>query len=757
MGSGKKKAHESFPIAPAPEMDEIHALTESADSGDVVVDGLGVSSGAGGAAGGGGTEAMLDAAAAPPNATTCSLCGKAYAPTGAKGAMCPDCAAVISAANEETTTGDQPPATTAAAEIAELEEMLAQPSAEEPVPAAHLADTPATTAAGDQWSGDDLLTPIPEELAVGDGIGTAVAVGGADLCDGAAILTSYQDSKGGPSHEVLRATLTAEAEEKLLDALSPPDAPKVPIQVAEQVSGPLPVDKEQLLHHDLARAAKSINHHIKTGTPVPQHTLDRIDTVDAKLQALEASVVLGSAEHQMVKQYQAGVAQCKQRIAADFATPYDAGGKIPHIDQFEHTGEVLVTKMVPDPTFQGAGFAVDKRKMSRIEANLVDGVSKWDGVTRAQNSSGVELAVDLGDGFQAVVRPTSMNPPGQCAASLRGTVEIVAPPGAGHQKQLLNKLGELNIVNRPMNAAEAEWTYLQRNIVAHNLGSHSHIVEALKSSTDIEEAHAHRLLVARAPQAIGLDDAGLSKFARKLQLDAEADALPDKVRLLKDGMAKALGHADGAAMVNNLSYEPTPHRARGWLTWGRIGQSQADLKPLFANKVMTHHISGGQHDLVPILTSGVLACTERRRMMGVKAGSGMSESSDMNSGGANSVFLRMAAKKGSFSGPRLIWNNPEKLLSRTDWYAYNGDHFGAAIAGTGHSTSGQTRDPKVVAKHNNSGNEVMISHGLDLLGADAPDKVLCPASYRATLLAELKAAGITTIGGKPIEKVVVSK
>lgn len=144
-------------------------------------------------------------------------------------------------------------------------------------------------------------------------------------------------------------------------------------------------------------------------------------------------------------------------------------------------------------------------------------------------------------------------------------------------------------------------------------------------------------------------------------------------------------------------------------------------------------------------------------MMGVKAGSGMSESSDMNSGGANSVFLRMASKASSLSGPRLIWNNPEKLLSRTDWYAYNGDHFGAAIAGTGYSTSGQTRDPKVVAQHNSSGNEVMISHGLDLLGADAPDKVLCPQSYRATLLAELKAAGITTIGGKPIEKVVVSK
>ncbi len=50
----------------------------------------------------------------------------------------------------------------------------------------------------------------------------------------------------------------------------------------------------------------------------------------------------------------------------------------------------------------------------------------------------------------------------------------------------------------------------------------------------------------------------------------------------------------------------------------------------------------------------------------------------------------------------------------------------------------------------------MISHGLDLLGADAPDKVVCPSKYRPTLLADLAKAGITTIGGRPVEKVVVA-
>lgn len=752
MGSGKKKAHESFTIAPAPEAEDI--IHESLPSGGAP--GAAVPQGhEGPSSNEGQLEQHLDEALDDAiDSATCAVCEKTFAAplgTGTKGSICPDCSAV---ADPET------PATPAAGDtdsvptVEELEAMLDDepgavddPSTAGELDAAHESES---------WTGDDLLTPIPDQLTVGDGIGTAVAVGGADLLDGAAILTSYKDPKGGLPHEVLRATLTTDAEEKLLDALSPPDAPKVPIQVAEMVSGRLPIDEEHKLHEELAKAAKSVNAHRKDGTAIPQHTLDRIDSVDKKLQQLQGTVAAGSAEAEMLVHYQAGVEQCKQRIAADFNTPYGEGGKIPMINPFEHTGEVMVTKMVPDPTFEGAGLPVTQRPMSRIAPTLNDGgESTWDGKKRA-DAPGTELAIDLGNGYQAVVRPTTMNPAGQCAASLRGTVEVIAPPGAGHQHELLEQLGSLNIVNRPMNAAEAEWTYLQRNITAHGLGNNTAVAAALQSATDIEEAHAHRLLMQRAPKAIGLDDASLARFARKLQLDAEADALPDKVRLLRDGVGKSLGHADGAAMTKSVSYDPIPQRARGWLTWGRIGQSPTDLKAAFSNRVMTHSISGGHQNLSKVLTSGVLACTERRRMMGVQSGLGMSEHSDTISGGASSIFLRMQPKGTTLGGARLIWNRPEKLLSRTDWYAYDGDHFGAAVAGTGHSVHGQTRDPHKVAQFCGGSNEVMISHGLDLLGADAPDKVVCPASYRPTLLADLAKAGITTIGGRPVEKVVVS-
>lgn len=751
MGSGKQKTHEPFTIAPAPEVADDEAF-EVVASGGQLLDAEVSASPASAPTFDGETAVGDTVGPEEPELVPCLICGK---PMSAEaGNICGECGLSVISDDEEAAGGSTAAAETPgiAGEVAELEGMLAQPAAgEEPDSAA-----PPVPASAEEWGDVELLTPVPDELDVGDGIGTAVAVGGADLLDGAAILTSYKDPKGGPSHEVLRATLTPDAEEKLLDALSPADAPKVPIQVPETVSGRLPIDKEQQLHEELARAAKSVNHHIKDGTPIPQHTIDRIDSVDKKLEALQATgPAAGSAEQQMVAHYQAAIADCKQRMASDFTTQYGEGGKIPTVNAFEHTGEVMVTKMVPDPTFQGAGLPVTQRPMSRISAHADDGVSTWDGKSR-ENTSGTELAIDLGNGFQAVVRPTSMNPPGQCAASLRGTVEVIAPPGAGHQHQMLEQLGHLNIVNRPMNAAEAEWTYLQRNIAARGLDKNSAITGAVQSATDIEEAHAHRLLMARAPKAIGLDDAGLAQFARKLQLDAEADALPDKVRLLKDGVAKALGHADGAAMAKAVSYDPKPHRARGWLTWSRIGQSTADLKPAFANKCITHNITGGHQNLSSVLTSGVLASTERRRMMGVQHGLGMSEQSDMKSGGASSVFVRVQPQGAHLSGARLIWNNPEKMLSRTDWYAYNGDHFGAAISGTGYSTSGQTRDPHQVAKFSGGSNEVMISHGLDLLGADAPDKVMCPSSYRKTLLADLAKAGITTIGGRPVEKVVVS-
>ena len=53
--------------------------------------------------------------------------------------------------------------------------------------------------------------------------------------------------------------------------------------------------------------------------------------------------------------------------------------------------------------------------------------------------------------------------------------------------------------------------------------------------------------------------------------------------------------------------------------------------------------------------------------MGAGSGTGMSESADMKTGGARSVFLRVGSKPGH--GPALYWDDPSRLLRRADWYA----------------------------------------------------------------------------------------
>ena len=73
---------------------------------------------------------------------------------------------------------------------------------------------------------------------------------------------------------------------------------------------------------------------------------------------------------------------------------------------------------------------------------------------------------------------------------------------------------------------------------------------------------------------------------------------------------------------------------------------------------------------------------------------------------------------------------------------------------SGHSTSGQTRNPVMLAGFHGN-NEVMFRHGIDLLGAEAPTRIKCTsAKERSSILTMLKARGIHKLGSKPIQEVV---
>jgi len=105
-------------------------------------------------------------------------------------------------------------------------------------------------------------------------------------------------------------------------------------------------------------------------------------------------------------------------------------------------------------------------------------------------------------------------------------------------------------------------------------------------------------------------------------------------------------------------------------------------------------------------------------------------------------------------GAALVWDDPTVLLRRSDWYAYGGDHFGSLNPASGHSVSGLTRDPFKVVTFNGN-NEIMFRDGIDLLGTEAPSRIVCgSAKARDEVLGFLKDRGVTHLHGRAVQDVV---
>ncbi|WP_430787164.1 hypothetical protein [Actinoplanes sp. G11-F43] len=600
---------------------------------------------------------------------------------------------------------------------------------------------------------DKPVLPVPEQVPVGVATGVPALVGGADLVDAAVTLVAY-DSPDGP-REVLLATVDEQAEAKLLDALALGKQEMVPQQVQEKVTGRLPMDKEQQLHEQLALAAKKVNGALKKGGPIPEPVLGLVNSAETAVAAVEANPDATDDEKAMAAYYRAHLDAIGARVDGTVTAAYAEGGKVPHVDPYLHTGMATVTKMVAVTVSSTDGLPTVSGPASRIGAVIdpVTGASSWDGTSRS-SASGTQYDIDLGDGYQAIYRPYGANEKKNADYSLRGKLEVIAPPGGGNAPELVKRLGQLHLVNRPMTASEGEWSYLQANITAQGLGTHPAVSGALADSAQLQNLVLQELFYSHAHQAVGKSETELAIMARDLQLEAAARVLPKKVTAVRDAVAAATGHGSGAALAASAGYDPTPIRSGGWLTWSRfdVAANPQHLQQAWKNKKLVHHLGGG--GLAPMLSTGVLASTERRAAMGTAQGLGKSEDADKKSGGANAVFLRVNSSAPS-SGPALVWDDPQVLMRRTDYYGYDGDHYGAINPKNHHYSTSVTRDPAKIAKFGASNNEIMFRDGIDLLGAEAPSRIVCSSQKeRASILKLLTAKGVTHLRGRPIDQVV---
>ncbi|OIV36995.1 hypothetical protein BIV57_13485 [Mangrovactinospora gilvigrisea] len=635
--------------------------------------------------------------------------------------------------------------------LSDLEQLLEEPDPPEQEAASpDLGEesAPAETAAemGTQEAEDHQdppLTPVPDAPPAGSPTGVPILVGGADFVNAQATLMAYA-APDGP-REVLLAHVNEESESRLLESLAVPQM--VEAEVEETVQARVPLDEQHQLAEKVTAATSSLQHKLDYGLPASQSTLEKHQEAAKAVQAVLDTPGLSEQDQAMAQYYKDQVDLIGAKIAS-------GGAPLPHFFPYTTETTQMVVKQVPGPAPEDT-LAAQQRQASRINAELSaeSGDACWDGQARS-SANGTEYAIDLGEGWSAVYRPYSGNDVSTTEFSMRGQLEVHAPPGAGHGKELVGRLEQLNLINKPMTAAEGEWTYLTNNVTAQDLRDAPGMAQAFATTQGLEDMHVQELIQSRADSLIGLDGDTLHQEVKRIHLEAAHRSLPQRVQVLREAVAVATGHGSGQQLAASPGYQPTPNLSGRWLTWSRfdVAHNPAPFQKAFAGKALFHDVGG--LGIADLFKTGVLASTERRATMGIQTEVGMSEQSDKYSGGANSVFLRISHSPAHLGAGRLVWDDPSVLLRRSDYYAYDEDNYGIS-PGKAKALHGMTRDPLQIAQHHHSGNEIMFRDGIDLLGAEAPSRIMCSAaSERDKLLAQFADRGITHLGSRPVEEVL---
>lgn len=627
---------------------------------------------------------------------------------------------------------------------------------EEPVPAGPVSpaappETPdwlleASPVREDFWNGVEEAGPL----------GRPFLVAGPDIEDQTLTATVFQDPGGDPSkaRTVLFGKLREESEGKLLDALDLEGSHVMKVKRQVEKEAPLFLDEKEGLYAQLLKVAKSVNYHTGEGKDnvIPDHTLKGMAELRDKLEKLQG-IVQDEKNQAMVQNYLDQLKAVESAVASKTKAPFVKQYFTPQLVEVEE--EVVV------PSGKGEGLPAQKRTGSRIKAAESGGAVTWDGGRETSSFYGVEYAIDLGDGYQAVYHPNDKSVP----FSLRGTLEVIAPQGVKDGREALQKLKMLHLhAEPPATAAEAEVMYLERNIWAQGYEKDPEY-RAIGRRLEALEMKQEAKLLAALGGADGLGEEEKLALAKELVLQNQRALLAEKTRLLKRFFEKKLGLAPGG--LDKLpTYRPEPgaaSRQKGFHFWNRFDLKPEEVRQKTKGYRIVHRIEGaGDSGKAGILcrvieSGGVLAATETRYRMGISH-KGVSSKDDMKTGGAAYAFtfMRPVQKQDDFD---IVWD-PEVLLTRSDWFATKGDDFGATNPSDSHfKESGRTKDiDKLLSWKSNFsgwGGQVMFKNGIDLLGEHAPRYIFVNSEAdRQKVLASFAKVGVKELGGRPVEEVV---
>lgn len=573
--------------------------------------------------------------------------------------------------------------------------------------------------------------------------GTGVLLGG-DLEDMNATLIVYKDTATGSDRPVLWAKVLAESDAKIMAAIARAQGMVYQTVVkTEQRSGRAPWDTQHSVAERIVQYAKSVNYHVGDGTPIPDHTLDGIQDLRAVLDAIDASALTPS-EKAALEGYRQDLAQ--------IALAAQKREKTPRKDYGPRTCDYVETReeVVPVPASAGT-LKVEQRPGSRLDVRTGKDRPIWRG-DRLTETGTTEFAIEFGDGWSAVYHPS--DPKYKVPFSRRGTLELHMPPDAD-PASIPDHLARLNLHGAPATPSEAEIVYLSR--CAWALGVTGEAWTAAKGQGDALLYRRAGEIVWDRAAASGTDDV----IGQAIQ-QAARETAPMRAALLRRAVEKHLGMAEGS-LLKDPRYRPLPvwDPARG--EGGAYRWERFDVDPDAVRKAAgarhlvighTIHAAGSTrvNQIKKILETGMLAAQETRLTMGVTAAGALSPAQDQHTGGAAYVFCAVRPE-----GSSTIEWDADVLLCRSDWFYRPGDFYGATNTDDTRGRAPRITDPLKVLQHPPSTNEIVFKGGIGIYGPYAPKRIRAgDLLARQELLDWCKARGITHIGGRPVDEVIVA-
>jgi hypothetical protein len=173
---------------------------------------------------------------------------------------------------------------------------------------------------------------------------------------------------------------------------------------------------------------------------------------------------------------------------------------------------------------------------------------------------------------------------------------------------------------------------------------------------------------------------------------------------------------------------------------------------------LEHHGAPGRHVAQVFQAMGhdpggaALLSTIERWERGMTTAGGSSSDDDVETGGAFGVFVRMrrpgmVGASSSYPGEFVMQIDPREM-GRLDAFSNHNDRYGRV---------GEIQDrlyPLAGTSRIGMTNETMFRGSIP---ARSIQRVLVSRDTRASLLEDLRSAGVTSIGGRPIEEVFVAR